>query len=704
MKWQRQARLVMVLVAVATIAGVALTLRKRQSPTAATGVTREDRKAVAESAGGRMTQATGIRIPGFIDYERQFTYEDGSLRFVKPTLTTTRSGRDFTLTGNDATIGPDQAHMTVTGDVVLAASDGLHATTDEATYSSGEQMVRVPRRIEFSRGAMRGSGVGMTYDQPREVLWLLDQAQITVAPEKGKGKDPGLKLTAGAAGLARRDKYLRFERSFNAVRAALTMSSDSAMAYLTDDEKSLESMELRGNSRIVMRDAVEGGLQSMTAKDANLEYADDGETLERVSLAGSGVIQLAGAGGRPGRRIAGEIVDVALGPDGQVTRLVARDRVQLALPAAADAPERVIRAEAMDGVGEPGKGLTRARFTDTVEFREQRPGAAPRVARSKTLVVALSQDGGVDDARFAGGTRFEEGALVALAQDAKYLVGAGQLQLSGAIGPQPPEVRDERILVKATTIDLTFEGPKMVARGNVQSVSQPVKRSADPKAPKARVPGMLKDDQPTNVAAAALDYDGAADKAVYSGGARLWQKESAVSADTIAIDETSGDLIASGQVRTTLPFEQPDSTTGEPRKVTTIATSKDMHYEDAARRATYTTSAHVNGPQGDLRAVKIEMYLVEGGGSLERVEAYDEVSLKADDRAATGVRMTYFAADERYLMTGSPVKILEPKVCRETTGKVVTFFRANDRVLVDGIEERRTQTRGGGPCPQANPK
>ena len=700
MKWQKSARLVMVLVGVATIAGVAVTMRKRQPPVAA-GVVRQDRKAVAEVAGGRMTQATGIRIPGFIDSERYFTYEDGSTRFVKLKLTTSRAGRDFVLEAREGNLGPDQAHMTVTGDVVLTASDGLHATTDEATYSSGEQVVRVPRKIEFSRGLMKGSGVGMTYDQRREVLWLLDQAQITVAPEKGK--DPGLKLVSGAAGLARRDKYMRFERGFNATRGGLVMSADASLAYLSDDEKRVESLELRGNSRIVMRGAAEGGLQSMSGRDANLAYADDGETLERVSLAGSGVIQLAGAGGQPGRRIAGEVVDVTLGPDGQVTELVARDQVQLTLPAAADAPERTIRAATMDGTGEPGKGLTGARFAEKVEFREQRPGGAARTARSKTLTVVLGAGGGVDDARFAGGTRFEDGALVALAQDARYLVSSGQLLLSGHIGPQPPEVRDERLLVKATTIDLTFDGPKMIAKGNVQSVSVPAKKDAAGKSP-SHVPGMLKEDQPTNVAAAALDYDGTADKAVYTGGARLWQKETAIAAETITIDEASGDLLASGQVRTTLPFEQLDTKTNEKKKVTTVATARDMHYEDAARRATYTTDAHVNGPQGDLRGVKIEMYLAEGGGSLERVEAYDDVTLKADDRIGTGRRMTYFAADERYLMTGSPVKIVEQQECRETTGKVVTFYRSNDRVQVDGIEERRTQTLGGGPCPQAAPK
>jgi lipopolysaccharide export system protein LptA/lipopolysaccharide export system protein LptC len=701
MRWQRGARIGVALVAVATITGVALTMRKRDAAPAAATVTRVDRKAVAESSGGRMTQATGMRIPGFIDYAHQFTYEDGTLRFVKPVLTTKRSGRDFLLKGNEATIGPAQTHMTVTGAVELTASDGLRATTDEATYSSGEQVVRVPRKIEFARGATSGSGVGMTYDQVREVMWLLDQAVITVAPDPGK--DPGMKIVAGAAGMARREKYFRFDRGFNATREGRVLSSDAAMAYLTDDERALRSLELRGNSRIVMSGAVEGGLQSMTASEINLSFADDGETIQHAALAGTGVIQLAGAAGQPGRRIAGEVVDVTVGPDGQVTALVARDKVQLGLPAAPGAPERVITAATMDGSGEAGRGLTGARFTDNVEFREKKADGTLRVARSKALSVVLGAQGGVDDAQFTGVTRFEDGALTAVAQDARYLVATGQLLLRGNIGPQPPEVRDARILVKATTIDLVFEGPKMVAKGNVQSVSQPARKAGTPGAkPEAHVPGLLKEDQPTNVAAAALEYDGGISKAIYTGGSRLWQKDTAISGDTITLDEKSGDLTASGQVRTSMPFEQLDSKTNEKKQVTSIATSKDLHYEDAVRRATYTTEAHVNGPQGDLRAVKIEMYLIEGGGSLERVEAYDAVTLKADERTASGLRMTYFAADEKYYMTGSPVRIIEP--CRDTTGKTLTFYRSTDRVFIDGAEEKRTLALGGGTCGQTSPK
>ncbi len=93
-------------------------------------------------------------------------------------------------------------------------------------------------------------------------MWLLDQARITMAPDKGK--DAGLKIVAGAAGMARRDKYLRFDRGFNATREGRVLSSDSAMAYLTDDEERLRSLELRGHSSIVIerrdrrRPAVDG--------------------------------------------------------------------------------------------------------------------------------------------------------------------------------------------------------------------------------------------------------------------------------------------------------------------------------------------------------------------------------------------------------------------------------------------------------------
>ena len=208
----------------------------------------------------------------------------------------------------------------------------------------------------------------------------------------------------------------------------------------------------------------------------NLGFKPDGETIQRALLAGGGVIQMAGVSGKAGRRIAGRTIDVALGDQNEVTSLAARDQVQLTIPADQDTPERTIRSALMDGSGEAGKGLTAATFSKDVEFREERGPDDYREAHSSTLAVVLT-DGGLDDAQFKGGTKFEDGKSTATAADARYLVSKGRLQLSGNVGTQPPQVQDDRITVDAKAIDMAFEGPKLIATGDVRSVMKPAKKA-----------------------------------------------------------------------------------------------------------------------------------------------------------------------------------------------------------------------------------
>ena len=120
MKWQRVLRVLLVVVAIATLAGIFVSIRKRPKGTGDGGVRRVDPKAVAESARGRTTQATGMKIPGYLEFARSLTYDDGSLKFVEPRLFTNRSGRDFVLTGREASLGANQSHMDVHGNVVKA--------------------------------------------------------------------------------------------------------------------------------------------------------------------------------------------------------------------------------------------------------------------------------------------------------------------------------------------------------------------------------------------------------------------------------------------------------------------------------------------------------------------------------------------------------------------------------------------------------
>src|SRR5262249_34250573 len=160
-------------------------------------------------------------------------------------------------------------------------------------------------------------------------------------------------------------------------------------------------------------------------------------------------------------------------------------------------------------------------------------------------------------------------------------------------------------------IDMTLEGPKMKAVGNVRSTLQP---PPPPKPGEAasdvKMPAMLKQDQPVQVLAANLDYDGAISKATYTGAARLFQGDTSIKGEMIAIDNKVGNMAASGGVTTTTVLETTtsvkdtkaasDKNTKETKDTKTadgtaanvtkqkerspsIATAKDLKYEDATR-------------------------------------------------------------------------------------------------------------------------
>jgi len=724
--WHGRARLVVGVFLVAFATLIFFAIRERRTPAATKNVEIVDPKAIAETARGVISRTKFDRPDFTLEFERGLSYADGSTRFlqIKATIPQ-RAGRSFEITGAEARIGAKESNVEIIGSVRMTSSDGIDLRTDRATYDQAEGIVRIPGKVEFTRERMSGSGVGATYDRNRDVLWLLDQAHILVKPdERGQGAS---EITAGAAALARRDKYARFERTAKIVRDGRIMEADGIVAFLSQDEKRIEMVEMRGASRVSGGGGGAGSLQAMTARDINLHYAPDGQALTRATLTGDSAIQLAAAAGQGGRRLGADFIDALFAADGTtVTSLTARDRVDLTLPADAAAPARRIRADALEGRGEPPDGLKSARFTGNVEFREIRAatktaGDAPsgskvcadsarldRIARARTLDTSLKPGfSAIDRARFEGDVCFRDGDLTAQAPSADYQVVAGTLLLVSdpKLPAAPATVVDAQTSIQGTTIDLTLQGRSLTAKGDVRSVLQPskpgAKAPADKNAPKR--PGMLKNDQPVYVTGQELQYDGTTRLAIYTGDARLWQGQTAVQAATLTLDEQKGNLLAKGGARSTLQMEQTNEKTKTKDKITSIASADELLYEDNVRRATYTTNAHVTGPQGDLTADKVELYLLEGGSELERAEAYGSVVLKDQNRTGTGARMTYFTKDERYTMSGTPVRVVEQDVAecriRTTEGRTLTFYKSVDTIRVDGIE-KRTEARTAGKCPE----
>src|SRR5262249_32639832 len=129
-------------------------------------------------------------------------------------------------------------------------------------------------------------------------------------------------------------------------------------------------------------------------------------------------------------------------------------------------------------------------------------------------------------------------------------------------------------------------------------------------------------------------------------------------------------------------------------RVHSAGNASDFRYEESQRRATYSGDAHLKGPQGDMTAAVIELYLKPSGNEVDRAEAYSDVHLRESGRQTSGTRMTYFADDERYLISGTPVTIVD-ECGQETSGHTLTFNKATDTITVDGKKQFRTQGKAG---------
>jgi LPS export ABC transporter protein LptC len=701
-RWQRSARLAVAVFGVIFAVFVARELKRRDPPPAIKPVVRTDPKAVVEITGGTATRTTNNREDVAVTSDRQQTYEDGSSRMqgVHVVFPERNGSRTFTITAKEGKLGKAATTMALDGAVRMEGSDGMTVLTEHATYA--DAVVRAPGPVDVTRGRTHATGIGMTWDKTADILTILEQAVVHIASDNPA--DGPSDVTSGTAVFARRDKNLRFERNVRMLRSGRIIEAETAVMLLSADEKRVETVELHDRARVTSAKASPGGLQAMNGGQINLTYAADGESLQHALVAGNASIQIAGEPGKPGRQIVATTIDIALAPDGTTpTALLGRENVQLTFPPEPGAAGRTIRSANLDATGEPGKGLTRAVFSGGVQYRE-RGGDVDRAVNAGTLDAGLKPGmSALDDAKFAQAVKFEERKMAAQASAAHYDIDKGTLALSGKEpGMLAPHVATEQITVDAVSIDVTLAGPKLKAAGNVRSTLKPASSKPGEAANDVKMPAMLKQDQPVLVVGESMDYDGASSKGTYTGSARLIQGETSIKGDAIAIDNKAGNLGADGNVVTMTVLEASDKDKKKDR-ATSTATAKAFTYDDAERRMTYTTGAHMSGPEGDMTAARIELYLKPSGDELERAEAYENVVLREQSRETTGSTLIYTTANETYVVTGAPVKIVD-QCKRETIGRTLTFNKGADSIVIDGNTQIRTQTRGGsGNCTTSPP-
>jgi lipopolysaccharide export system protein LptA len=317
------------------------------------------------------------------------------------------------------------------------------------------------------------------------------------------------------------------------------------------------------------------------------------------------------------------------------------------------------------------------------------PGQPDRVSTSKMLDVVFLPEGGVASIMQAGGVTYVDGPQKAWAQRGEYTTADQLLVLSGS-----PRVVDTGMTTTAQTIRMNRTNGDAIAEGNVKSTYSDLKAQPDG--------GMLASSDPIHVTSRSMTAHRSPAIAVFSGDARLWQNANLVEAPTLQFDRDHRSLIAQGTLA------QPVSTVlvqvDKMGKVTPVnTTSARLNYADAERRIFLDGGVTAKGSDTTLTSQQMTVFLLPRSqstaganpgmpGQVERIVAQDRVVITQPTRHATGDHLVYTAADDKFALTGGTPSIFDAERGK-ITGDSLTFYRHDDRVLVEGKQTSPTVTK-----------
>jgi lipopolysaccharide export system protein LptA len=205
-------------------------------------------------------------------------------------------------------------------------------------------------------------------------------------------------------------------------------------------------------------------------------------------------------------------------------------------------------------------------------------------------------------------------------------------------------------------------------------------------------------------------------RALYGGHARLWQGDSVLEADSIELLQKSRELNAVGKVRSVFPQAPGHDATGSSAPNTNKSSKKPSLWHIASDTLTYLdleNRAHLEGNvvvQSDaqrIRSALLDLYFTHANSSgavekgsnggagaqqISRAVGTGGVVVDEQTRKATAERAEYTAADGKFVMSGGKPTLFDGTQ-GTTTGRQLTFFLADDTIIVDSEKGSRTLTK-----------
>jgi lipopolysaccharide export system protein LptA len=329
-------------------------------------------------------------------------------------------------------------------------------------------------------------------------------------------------------------------------------------------------------------------------------------------------------------------------------------------------------------------------------------GKPAQTATAQSGVAQLLASGGWSQMDLQGNVKLKEDDRSGQADHATFERATQTAVLTGKA-----LARDASAETQASRITFVQTTGEIRAEGGVRSTDFSTKGSG---AQLAAVPA--------NITADAMQGNSKTGRALYTGHARLWQGDSVMEADSIELLREARVMNAAGNVRAIFPqaagqtAAQTVAVQAGPKKPRLWhVTAGTLTYRDSESRAHLEKNVVAQSAEQKMRAAAVDLYFTRaekpnsnaanapapanstaGAQQISKAVGTGGVIVEQGTRKATAERGEYSATDGKFMMSGGNPTLYDASE-GTTTGRQLTFFLADDTIIVDSETGSRTLTK-----------
>jgi lipopolysaccharide export system protein LptA len=557
---------------------------------------------------------------------------------------------------------------------------------------------------------------------------------VMVLHGPAKVRQGGRELSAGQISI-NLDEEFRAKRVVAEGHPAVRAGEPSGQIAVTADQLETILTPARAIERVVAQGHVEGTRESAVGKDhfstarAEITMQAAGNLIKEMTATGG--VTLDSQQGADARSLRTDSLVVKFGHSARAAQQQVESAETLApgtIETKSGDDTTILRAKKF--VAEFGSNgrMEKLHGRSGAEVRRQTGTAAPQIITAAELAATFDAKGEWDTLDESGNVHFQQADKQASVAHGRMIRATDTITLDGS-----PVLSDA---VSRTTVaghvTINQKSGEVKTSGAVVSTYFASGRGGST---------VNLGSGPAHISADSLTGSTAAGHAIYSGHARLWQDQSLLNAEQIEVWREEKKLEAKEHVVAVFPQApgQPGPTFGPaPRKSAASAAGAPsaalsgtnsglVLWEIHAPLLTYWSDlgkAHLEGgvraasQQGEMTSRTLDVFLgpagpareapatsaapanashgapgpAGGGGRLSRALALGNVVVRQGDRRGVAEQGEYLAADGKFVLSGGQPTITDAS-SDTTTGHSLTFFVANDTILIDSQEGSRTLTK-----------